>query len=195
MRKASSELLAVILLTAIVISMAAGIMLTWHKEARVSRSQLDVVDMVRKASSYRLDCLGNYLFAFDPSSLKVYDLNAGTSLANATYCYSNLPRLTLPAYAVIELKCNSNPLFYIVPGSFEPTNVNGAEVFIFVPSTSTLTPRTICSNPTFTGFAYLHIKLPTGLEKLALCYVDSVSFQDSSGNQISAWAVRSCVGA
>ncbi|ALU12568.1 hypothetical protein EYM_05215 [Ignicoccus islandicus DSM 13165] len=195
MKKGSSELLAVALLAAVVIGLATGIIVTWNKQTASSRSQLDVAEMVRKASSYTLDCLGNYLFAFDPNNLKVYDLNNGTSLSYATYCYSNLPRIEFTGYATIELECNGKPLFYVVPGTFKPTIINDAKVFVFIPSVSTLIPKASCSNPTFTGFAYFHVKLPTGLEKIALCYVDNVQFEDSSGSEVSAWAVRSCVGA
>ncbi len=195
MKRGSVELLAVMLLTAIVLGFAASIMLAWNREVNTSKSQLEIAELIRKATSYTLDCLGNYLFAFDPSTLKVYDLNAGTSLTNATYCYSNVPRTQLVGYAIVELQCNGEPLFYVVPGNFTPTVINGAQVFIFEPSVTTLVPSISCTNPIFTGFAYFHIKLPTGLEKTALCYVDEVTFLDSSGTTINAWAVRSCVGA
>ena len=75
---------------------------------------------------------------------------------------------------------------YVIYGNFTKVVINGLTLYQFHPLNSTaLVPSVSCTTYKLNPYAYLHVVLPNGLEKIAICFVNTTSL---------GWTVGSCTG-
>ncbi|UXD22605.1 hypothetical protein IPA_06660 [Ignicoccus pacificus DSM 13166] len=197
--RGSAELYAAMLLALVVLGALSWMAVQWQRSSVSAQKRIEAMGTVSQATMAMLNCMDNYLVGLDPNTPTYIDLTVNSSISNATYCYSTLPTSTYSAYVVIPMVCSGAPIFYVITGKFVPqyltTTIQGnVTVYIFKPNN--LQPALPCPNPTFNGFAELHVVYPNGAEKIAFCYVGQVSYINTTTNQPeTVWAVRSCTGA
>ncbi|UXD22179.1 hypothetical protein IPA_02370 [Ignicoccus pacificus DSM 13166] len=185
-KRGVSEILGSLLLAMIVLGALGWLLTQWQQGVGRSTAQLKGLTQQAELSTLRIDCTGNYIVSIDPTVPSVTDLSKDPAYSNVTYCDAELTAPSYRAYLVVQLSCDGKPLSYFIYGNFTRVIVNGIALYQFHPlSSSSLDPKVPCTSFTFYPYAYLHIVMPSGLEKLALCFVNLTSTQ---------WTVVSCVG-
>jgi len=187
LKRGAAELVAALLVAMVVLGALSWMLAQWQKGIGNARKGINLIASQASLNNIEVDCSGNYLVAIDPSVPNVTDVStSSTGLANVTYCYTTLTAPVYRAYITISLICDGEPMAYVIYGNFTKVAVNNVVLYQFHPLNSTsLVPLIKCSDYTIEPYPQLHIVMPNGLEKVAICFVNTTSL---------GWTVGSCSG-
>jgi len=190
LKRAQSELLAAMLLAAIVLGALTWLVAQWEKGVGNLIKRVNEVTVRSAKLSIRIDCSGNYLVFLDPTVPSVIDAES-TEYNNLRYCYAELGASSYKAYFVLPFYCNGEPSAYFIFGTFSRNPVDNVTLYTFKPSSSSaVVPQVACDKINFMPFATLHIVFPDSSEKVVSCFTNITLV-----NGEYLWGVSSCVGA